>query len=83
MNVTTVKLLVENKIQYFWRVFYAFLFQTLSTISWFFTCYCLIMASKIGNISKFTKELEKSTNWTVDGTLYTFHFINGCSAKIS
>ena len=54
------------------------LFQTLfkgqnSTISWFFTCYCLKMVSKIGNISKFTKELEIFTNWTVDGTQYTFH----------
>ena len=29
-----------------------------SSISCFFTCYCLKMASKIGNISKFTKELE-------------------------
>ena len=26
------------------------------------------MASKIGNILKFTKELEIFTNWTVDGT---------------
>ena len=39
----------------------------------FFTYYCLKMASKIGNTSKFTKELEIYTNWTVDGTQYTFH----------
>ena len=31
------------------------------------------MASEIGNISKFTKELDIFTNWTVDGTQYTFH----------
>ena len=58
--------------------FDAFLFQTLfkgqhSSISWFFTCYCFKIASKTGNISKFTKELEIFTNWTVDGTQYTFH----------
>ena len=58
--------------------FDAFLFQILfkgqySSISWFFTSYCLKMASKIGNISKFTKELEIFTNWTVHGTQYTFH----------
>ena len=58
--------------------FDAFWFQTLfkgqhSSISWLFTCYCLKMTSKIGNISKFTKELEIFTNWTVDGTQYTFH----------
>ena len=58
--------------------FDVFLFQTLfkdqhSSISLFFTYYCLKMASKIGNISKFTKELEIFTNWTVDGTQYTFH----------
>ena len=29
------------------------------------------MASKISNISKFTKELEILANWTVDGTQYT------------
>ena len=47
--------------------FDAFLFQTLfkgqhSSISWFFSYYCLKMASKIGNISKFTKELEYNHN---------------------
>ena len=78
LNVTTVKLLLKNKIQCFWGFFDAFVFQTLfkgqqSPILWFFTCYCLKMASKIGNISKFTKELEIFTNWTVDGTQYTFH----------
>ena len=44
-----------------------------SFITWFFTYYFLKMASKIGNISKFTKELEIFTNWTVDGTQYTYH----------
>ena len=38
----------------------------------FFTYYSLKMASKIGNISEFTKELEIFTNFTVDGTQYTF-----------
>ena len=56
----------------------AFLFQTLfkgknSSISWFFTCY-LKMSYKFGiHISKFTKKLEIFTNWTIDGTQYTFH----------
>ena len=56
----------------------AFLFQTLfkgkhSSISWFFTCY-LKMSYKFGiHISKFTKKLEIFTNWTTDGTQYTFH----------
>ena len=35
----------------------------------FFTCYCSKMASKIGDISKFTKELDIFTKWTQ----YTFH----------
>ena len=35
--------------------------------------YCLKMSSKIGNISESTKELEIFTNWTTDGTQYTFH----------
>ena len=55
LNVTTVKLLLENKIQCFWGFIDAVLFQTLfksqhSSISQFFTYYCLKMASKIGNI---------------------------------
>jgi hypothetical protein len=55
----------------------AFLLQTSfkgqhSPISCFFTCYYLKLASKIGNISKFTKELGIFTNWTADGTQYTF-----------
>ena len=75
LNVTNVKLLLKDKIQCFLSFFETFLFQTLfkgqhSFISWFFTCYCLKLASKIGNISKFTKELEI---FTVDGTQYTFH----------
>ena len=49
--------------------FDAFLFQTLFKV----TYHCLKMASKIGNISKFTRELEKFTNWTADGTQDTFH----------
>ena len=57
--------------------FDVFLFQTLfkgqhSSISWFFTYYCLKMASKISNISKFTKELEIFTNWTADGIQHRF-----------
>ena len=39
----------------------------------YFTCYCLKMASKTVNNSKFTKELEIFTNWTVDGAQYTYH----------
>ena len=31
------------------------------------------MATKIGNISKFTKELKIFANWTVDATKYTYH----------
>ena len=58
--------------------FNVILIQTLfkgqhSSISGFFTYHYLKMASKIGNISKFTKELEIFTNWTVHGTQYTFH----------
>ena len=78
LNVTTVKLLLKNKIQCFWVFFDAFVFQTLfkgqqSPILWFFTCYCLKMVSKIGNISKFTKELEIFTNFIVGGTQKTFY----------
>ena len=61
--------------------FDAFLFQILfiiidhhSFITWFFTYYFLKMASKIGNISKFTKELENfKTELYLDDTQYTFH----------
>ena len=74
LNVTTVSYFLKNKIQCFWGVLMPF-FQTLfkgqhSSISCFFTCYLLL---KIGSISEFTKELEIFTNWTTDGTQYTFH----------
>ena len=78
LNVTTVKLLLKNKIQCFWGFLMPFCFKLYIKVNIhpfldFFTYYCLKMASKIGNISKFTKELEIFTNWTVDGTQYTFH----------
>jgi hypothetical protein len=62
LNVTTVKLLLKKN-SMFLGFFDAFLFQTSfkgqhSSISWLFTFYCLKMPSKIGNISKLTKELE-------------------------
>ena len=43
------------------------------SISWFVTCYCLKIAPKICNNSKFTTELEIFENWTVDGTQYALH----------
>ena len=59
LNVTTVKLLLKNKIQCFWGFLMPFCFKLYLKvnihISRFFTCYCLKMASKIGNISKFHK----------------------------
>ena len=62
----------------FWSFFDAFLFQPLNkvkylSISWFINCYCLKIAPKTHNNSKFTKELEIFENWTVDGTQYAFH----------
>ena len=36
-------------------------------------CYCLKIAPRICNNSKFTKELEIFENWTVDGAQYAFH----------
>ena len=63
----------------FWRFFFdAFLFQPLNkvkylSISWFINCYCLKIAPKTHNNSKFTKELEILEHWTVNGTQYAFH----------
>ena len=78
LNVTTVKLFPRIEIQGFGGIFYAFLFQPLKkdkylSISRFVNCYCLKIAPKTCNNSKFTKELEIFENWTVDGTQYTFH----------
>ena len=42
-------------------------------ILWFVTCYCLEMAPKIHNNSKFSKEQKKFANWAVDGAQYAFH----------
>ena len=58
--------------------FDAFLFQPLIKgknipLLWFVTFYCLEMAPKIHNNSKFRKEQEKFTNWAVDGVQYAFH----------
>ena len=57
--------------------FDAFLFQSLIkgkySIYDFFTFYCLEMAPKIHNNSKFSKEQEMFPNWAVDGAHYAFH----------
>ena len=58
--------------------FDAFLFQPLNrskylSISLVVNCYCLKIAPKTRNNSKFTKKLEIFKNWTVDGTRYAFH----------
>ena len=42
-------------------------------ILWFATFYCLEMAPKIDNNSKFSKEQEIFANWAVDGEQYAFH----------
>ena len=78
LNVTSVKLFPRIKIQCFGGFFDAFLFQPLNkgkylSISWCVNCYCLKIAPKSCNNSKFTKELEIFENWTVDGTQYAFH----------
>ena len=52
-------------------------------ISWFVTCYCLKMAPKIDNNSKFTRKLEIFAKWTVDSTAQ-YHFIKtDCISKNS
>ena len=61
LNVTTVKLLLKNKIQCFWVFLMSFCFKLYLKVNihpfhHFFSYYCLKMASKIGNISKFTKD---------------------------
>ena len=61
-----------KKLETYFALLYFWTFAQCA-VSWFFTCYCLKMASKIANNSKFTNELEIFTNWTVDGTQYTFH----------
>ena len=58
--------------------FDAFLFQPLIKgkyipILWFVTFYCLEMAPKIHNNSKFSKEQEIFANWAVDGSHDAFH----------
>ena len=62
----------------FWGFLMPFLFQPLNkgkylSILWFVNCYCLKIAPKTRNNSKFTKELEIFENWTVDGAQYAFH----------
>ena len=62
LNVTTVKLF-SNKKERFMDFFDAFLSQCLIKgkyipILWFVTFYCLEMAPKIHNNSKFSKEQE-------------------------
>ena len=78
LNVTTVNLFSKIKIQCFFGVFDANLFQSLIkgkyvSISWFVTCYWLKIARKIHIDWKFTKELEIFENWTLDGTQNAFH----------
>ena len=70
LNVTTVELLPKNKIQCFLGFLLPFCFKLYSKVN-IHPFHCLKMASKISNISKFTKELEILANWTVDGTQYT------------
>ena len=58
--------------------FGAFLFQLLIKgkylpILWFVTFYCLDMAPKIHDNSKFSKKQEVFANWVVDGAHYAFH----------
>ena len=62
----------------FWGFFDASLFQPLNddkylSILKFVNCYCLKIASKTCNNSKFNKEPEIFENWVVDGTQYVFH----------
>ena len=71
LNVNTAKLLLKNKVSCFWGFLIRFSFKlclkvNIHPIHDFFTCYCLKMACKIGNISKFIKELEVFKNWTID-----------------
>ena len=42
-------------------------------VLWSFTCYCLKMALKTHNNSKFTKKLEIFANSTVDGAQNPFY----------
>ena len=58
--------------------FDVFLFQPLIKgkyipILWFVTFYCLEMAPKIHNKSKFSTEQEIFANWAIDGAHYAFH----------
>ena len=77
LNVTTVKLF-SKKNQRFMDFLDAFLFQPLIKgkcipILWFVTFYCLEMAPKIHNNSKFSKEQEMFANWAADGAHDAFH----------
>ena len=77
LNVTTVMPFSIKK-STFKGFFDAFLFQPLNKdkcipILWFVTFYCLEMAPKIHNNSKFSKERKIFANWAIDGAHDTFH----------
>ena len=76
--VTTVKLFSNKKFNVLRGFLMPFLFQLLikgkyTTIFWFVTVYCLDMAPKIHNNSKFSKEQEIFANWAIDGAHDAFH----------
>ena len=79
LNVTTVKLFLEHKIKCFWGFLMPFCFKLYLKVNIFPFHSFLLVIAKIGNDSKFTKELEIFTNWTVVDGIRIYFMTTVCS----